>query len=141
MKRGCSKMKRGLVVGISILVIGVSVLSSVSSKEVTIYNKTIDEHNYSEDWNLGFILGRVTYFEIGIWLESGVFGEKIECIDLDTGEVVSQEKTGIFGFFLFKFLPIGHNYKIISYFEYSQLSKKVENLGFFQIVKFTHVIK
>ena len=131
---------KAFTVGISILVIGFSNLPSAISKNVSIYTESIEKDN-SEVWGLGFILCRVTYFEIGIWIELGLRGQKVKCIDLDTGEVVSQGKTRIFGFFLFKFLPIGHDYKIIADTIYGEDSKKVEDLFLFQKVTFTFIIK
>ena len=41
--------KKGLVIGIIILFIGVSVLSSVSSKDVSVYNDNIEENNVSNE--------------------------------------------------------------------------------------------
>jgi hypothetical protein len=130
--------KKGLVVGIIVMFIGVSVCSS---KDASICKDAIEENIDSGGWNLGFILGRVTYFEIASMWEYSVKGEIVECIDIDTGEVIAQVKTGFFGFYLFAFLPMGYDYKIISYFEYSKLSGKVEDLGFFQRIDFMHTVQ
>lgn len=126
-----------LAIGIIFLLIG---FSGVSSKDVSNYKDTIEENIDSGGWNLGFVLGRVTYFDRPTKWWYSVNGGRVECINFDTGEVVAQGKTGFFGFYLFTFLPMGYDYKIISYFKYSHLSRKVEDLGFFQRIDFCHYL-
>jgi len=95
----------------------------------------------SGDLNLGFILCRITYIEIGIWWETGFHGQKVELKDLDKGEVITQGKTGFFGFIFFPFLPIGHDYRITAYTDYGTDSRKIEDLGLFQKVKICFINK
>jgi len=70
------------------------------------------ENKDSDDWGFGFILcyASIEYAELrhSIWLP----WEMVECIDLETGNVVRQERTGLFGFCLFKYLPMGRDYKL-----------------------------
>ena len=98
------------------------------------------EKDDSRDLNLGFILCRITYLEIGIWWETGYYGQNVELIDLDTDEVIAQGKTGFFGYIFFPFLPLGHDYKITAYTEYGTDSRKVKDLGFFQKVVICFII-
>jgi hypothetical protein len=74
------------------------------------------------------------------WFIIGMPGQEVECIDLNTGEVVYQGKTRIFGYFLFNFLTLGHDYKIITYTEYGKMSKKINDLDFFQKVELLIII-
>jgi hypothetical protein len=105
------------------------------------FGEESSEKDDSRDIKLGFIFCRVCYMKIGEWFQFGLPGEKIECVDLDTGEVVAEGKTRIFGFYLFKFLPLGHDYKITAHYEYGWDSKNVKDLGFFQKVEFVFIIK
>ena len=134
-------LRKSLVVGVAILFIGICILPIVSSKDESIRNRSIEQESDSGDKGLGFILCRVTYFEIGIWIELGLPGQNVKCINIDTGEVVRQGKTRVFGFYLFKFLPMGRDYKIIADTIYGKESKKVEDLFLFQKVEFTFITK
>ena len=132
-------MEKVIVIGIIALFIFVGVQPAFATEPV-ISTDIVKEEN-SRDINLGFILCRVTYIEIGIWWETGFHGQIVELKDLETGEVIAQGKTGFFGFILFPFLAIGHDYRITAYTNYGPDSKKVEDLGLFQTIKIVYIIK
>jgi hypothetical protein len=109
--------------------------------KIKVFGEESSEKEDSRDINLGFILCRVCYMRIGEWFQFGLPGQKIECVDLDTGEVVAEGKTRIFGYYLFKFLPLGHDYKITAHYEFGWDTKKVNDLGLFQKVEFVFIIR
>jgi len=109
------------------------------NKEKFSTRELIEEED-SVSWNLGFILCRVCFMETWSWFIKGMPGQRIECIDLDTGEIVYKGKTRIFGYFLFKFFPFGHDYKITAETEYGRMSKKINDLDFFQKVELLFII-
>ena len=103
--------KKGLVVGIIILFIGVGV-QPANADDISEIKETTEENNDSGDWGYGFILcyASIEYvqYRYSIFLSWKV----VECIDLETGNVVRQDRTGLFGFCLFKYLPMGRDYKL-----------------------------
>ena len=135
---GRDRMKKTIVIGVIALFIFVGVQPAFTTEPV-ISTDIVKEDN-SQDINLGFILCRVTYIEIGIWWETGYYGQNVELIDLDTDEVIAQGKTGFFGYIFFPFLPLGHDYKITAYTGYGTDSRKVKDLGFFQKVVICFII-
>jgi hypothetical protein len=132
-------MKKVFVIGVIALFIFVGVQPAFATEPV-ISTDIVKEDNL-RDINLGFILCRITYIEIGIWWETGFHGQKVELKDQETGEVVAQGKTGFFGFILFPFLPIGHDYRITAYTECGTNSKKVDDIGLFQKVKIVFITR
>lgn len=134
-------MKKVMVIGTVILFILVNVFSNVSSKDISTNEEPIEENVEPGRWNLGFILLRVTYMEFSIWYEVGFPGVKVKCVDKETGEIVSTGRTGFFGFYLFKFLSLGQDYKIIAVTDkYGTMSRTVKDLGFFQRVDILFII-
>ena len=127
--------KKGLGAVVIVLFISFSITPIVNSQSIKEFDEESIENDDSRDLNLGFILCRVTYIDIGIWWETGFHGQNVELKDLDTGEVIAQGKTGFFGFIFFTFLPIGHDYRITAYTDYGIDSRKIEDLGLFQKVK------
>jgi len=104
--------KKGLVIGIIILFIGVGI-QPTSANDISISKEITEKNNDSDDWGYGFIFVSATFrrqMERTTWRLRWTV---IDCIDLETGKVVMQEKTGMFGFCLFKFLPRGHDYRLI----------------------------
>jgi hypothetical protein len=125
--------RKGLVLGIILLFIGV--LSSVSSaNDTSEIKETVEENNDSGDWGFGFILCWATYTHVGGRTIYPLSREKVECIDLETGNVIKQGTTGLFGFYLFKFLPLGRDYKLTISTEDGSDSFIVSKLGLFEYV-------
>jgi hypothetical protein len=132
--------KKGLAASVVAALMLVTVLSVAGAANVITVNKELSEDDDSGSLNYGFILCRVCYMESPIWVKSSLPGQRVECVDLDTGELIAQGKTHVFGLFLFKFLPMGRDYKIIADTSYWLDSKKIEDLGFFQYVEFLFII-
>jgi hypothetical protein len=134
-------MKKVMIIGTVLLFILINISSGVSSKDISINEESIEENVEPRGWNLGFILLRVTYMEFSIWYKVGFYGQTVKCEDKETGEIIRTGKTGFFGFYLFKFLPMGHDYKITAITDkYGTMSRTVKNLGFFQRVDILFII-
>ena len=92
------------------------------------------ENKDSGEWGYGFILCFVSKGYVNGHHSGPLQGEVVKCIDLETGDVVRQERTGFFGFCLFKFLTIGNDYKLMVSSENINDSFIVRDLVFFQMV-------
>lgn len=127
------------VVGITFLFLGVGIQSAIADEiPVSIVKESSEEEN-SLDINLGFILCSVRHI---FWPERArrfTLNVNFECKDLDTGKIV-ENKTCLFGFHLFKFLTVGHDYEIKVTTSEGQETERVEDLGIFHFESITIVI-
>lgn len=123
-------MKKILVFGIITLFIAVGIQPVIAS--VQQIKETKIEDNGEGDLNFGFILVFASYNINYMRPTYPLSGEIVECIDLETGNEVMKEKTGFFGLCLFKFLPMGRDYKLVVSTENGYDSYIVRNLWFFQ---------
>ena len=137
--KGKPVLYKFLVVGVIVLLIGLAVQTGVANdvyinNEMKQVDEKIYEYKFVRELNFGFILVLATY---GIYNQRPTLPlswERVECIDLETGEVVMQEKTGRFGFCLFKYLPMRHDYKLIVSNSMGEDWSIVRNTGIFQRV-------
>ena len=96
--------------------------------------ETISEGGDVVGLDYGFIFVSATYRrqnERTTWRLSWTV---IDCIDFNTGELVMQEKTGMLGFCLFKFLPQGFDYELIVPSLDGNSWCVIEDMGFFHRV-------
>ncbi len=123
---------KSLVVGVIALFIGVGIQPVFALSDS---NKNIETGNNEK----GRLSGRsFIIIYLTIWISefipshppTGVF---VTCMDLDTGNI----RIGItkLGFKFFKFLPLGHDYKITFYWATKTIDKYVFNLNRFSILE------
>lgn len=130
---------KALVVAIIVLFLSVSIQpafaddinTNIEPKEE---EETIIEDNELGGLNYGFIFVSATYREHQSRQAFRLRWTVIDCIDFNTGEVVMQEKTGRFGFCLFKFLPQGYDYRLIVPSLGGGSWCVIEDMGFFHRV-------
>ncbi len=121
-------LSKGLVVATILLFIGLAIQPSVAN-DVSVNMKS-DNENTFRDKGLGFISCFVFYIYFFARETRLAWNVKFELIDYDTGEVI-EEKARIFGYYLFKFVPRGHNYTINIITPKGNESISFPNLGFF----------
>jgi len=119
---------KALTVAVIILFLGLAIQPSVAD-EVTV-NTRNESENSVRDKGLGFISCFVFYIYFFDRETRFAWNVKFELIDYDTGEVI-EETTRIFGYYLFKFVPRGHNYTINIITPKGNESTSFSNLGFF----------
>ena len=123
-------MKKVIVIGVIALFVVVG-FQPATANDIAVSKETTEENNESGDWGFGFILCSATYEREMDRNTYRLRWAVVECIDLETGNVVRQEKTGFFGFCLFKFLPMGRDYKLTVSTEDGDDWFIVRDLGFF----------
>ena len=130
---------KALTVAVIILFIGLGVQQALADKIPNSVVKESFEDDNSPDINLGFILCSVRHI---FWPERArrfTWNVNFECKDLDTDKIV-ENKTCLFGFHLFKFLTVGHDYEIKVTTSEGQETEKIDDLGIFRISDITIVI-
>jgi len=118
-----------LALAVILLFLGLAVQPSVAD-EVTV-NTRNESENSVRDKGLGFISCFVFYIYFFARETRFAWNVKFELIDYDTGKII-EEKTRVFGYYLFKFVPRGHNYMINISTPKGNESIALPNLGFFQ---------
>lgn len=128
-----------MVVAVILFFIGLGVQPTFADNvNINIEPKEKEEKIIEDDvirgFDYGFIFVSATYRQHQSRQEYRLRWTVIDCIDFKTGEVVMQEKTGFFGFCLFKYLPQGYNYRLIVPSLGGGSWCVIEDMGFFHRV-------
>ena len=119
---------KSLAVAVIVLFLGLAIQPSIAN-DLSVNTKS-DVENEMREKGLGFISCFVFYIYFFARETRFAWNVEFELIDYDTGEII-EEKTKLFGYYLFKFVPIGNNYTINIITPNGNESISVPNLGFF----------